>query len=89
MLRSALLFLGLLGFTALRAAASPAAAQHTPRGLQSQRLTRGNHVPIYKTYRFHSHQDRPLFSFLHLGQRRPATAARHHRSGRRHTSGLF
>jgi hypothetical protein len=89
MLRTALFSACLLGLTAATALASPATAQHTPRGLQSQRLTRGNHVPVYKSYRYHSHQDKPLFSFLHFGSHRPAAAAKHHRSARRHTSGIF
>ncbi|MVN77315.1 hypothetical protein GO988_13350 [Hymenobacter sp. HMF4947] len=94
MLRATFLFLCLLGLAASVADATPAAAQRKPYALRNSRLTRGNFVPVYKTYRNHSHQDRPLFSFLHFGGQHSATAR--HRGGRpashssrRHTTGIF
>jgi hypothetical protein len=91
MLRTAILFCCLLGVNALSAFAGSANVQHTPNAMRNQRLTRGNHVPVYKTYRYHSRQDRPLFSFLHFGSR-SATAKHHPRTAHganRHTSGIF
>ncbi len=92
MLRTALLFFCLLGLTASVALAATSTAQRLPNALRTQRLMRGDHVPVYKTYRYHSHSDRPLFSFLHFGSR-PASARHHHprtaHSTRRHTSGIF
>lgn len=94
MLRATFLFLGLLALTASAVDAAPATAQRKPNALRNSRLTRGNFVPVYKTYRNHSHADRPLFSFLHFGGQHPATA-RHRgsrpagHSSRRHTTGIF
>ena len=90
MLRTFFLFLGLLGLTATATMAAPTTALRKPNAMRNSRLTRGNFVPVYKTYRNHSHQDRPLLSFLHFGGHHPATA-RHHgsRPSRRHTTGIF
>ncbi|RZK99445.1 MAG: hypothetical protein EOO62_24810 [Hymenobacter sp.] len=97
MLRIALLFFCLLGLATSAATAGPSAAQRTPLALRNQRLTRGNHVPVYTDYRYHSRERRGLLSFLNFGSRRQITA-RHranknsthtpHKRGR-HTSGLF
>ena len=82
-MRTALLFFCLLGLAASAAVASPL------HGPMRTRIRSGNFVPVYKTYRYHSHQDRPLFSFLHFGSRHPAVAKHRSHSSRRHTTGLF
>jgi hypothetical protein len=97
MLRTALLFFCLLGLAASAATASPSAARHTPNAMRGQRLTRGNHVPVYTDYRYHSRERRGPLSFLNFGSRRQITAR--HRANKnsthtprkhgRHTSGLF
>ncbi len=85
MLRTAFLFFCLLGLASSVATAGPS----------TRHPSRGNFVPVYKTYRYHSRERQGLLSFLHFGSRHPGTTARHHgrarsaRPARKHTSGLF
>ena len=88
MLRTALLFFCLLGLAASAATASPS----------TRHPLRGDFVPVYKNYRYHSRERQGLLSFLHFGSRRQITARhksqgkhapRASKSGHKHTTGLF
>ena len=87
---------------ALLAAAAPAAdarPTHTswPFWLSKperhgQRKLAGDYTHHYGTYRYHSHQDGGLFSFLHSNGHATARhrgPLRSYKSGHRRTSGLF
>ncbi|TVT42859.1 hypothetical protein FNT36_01840 [Hymenobacter setariae] len=96
MLRTALFISGIIGLLATAAVAAPTESASTTwrgRGFRRHRPSQGDYVPVYATYRYHSREQRGLFSFLHRGN----PAARHHSkkplkhgpSGRKHTTGLF
>lgn len=70
MLRTALLFLSLLGFltSELHAAPSAATAQ-----VHRRKPMAGDYRPVYKTYRGHNRHQRGFFAFLRRGAVRHGT----------------